>query len=218
MSKLYTAKDISKCYPWISPGTINHRVQQQFLKLENPSPGTGIPNMFTEEEVVHCAVLDELATLGVFGKLHTSPIHTTSINYREPYRDEKGQKMEKSWGSPDPFYVDLPFYRRLNYRVIVMVRILHEDIAGVNVHEVRFLEPTPEIPFQHIEPIPRGWGRYYYVMFAPEEFEGESFVQKQLDYWFDPKKKRVTRVWASHGFISVRKLYELAADALGLPE
>ena len=213
MSKLYTAKDISRCYPWISPGTINHRVQQQYLKLENPSPGSGIPNMFTEEEVVHCAVLDELAFLGVFAKLHTQ-----SINYQEPSRDEKGERIIKTWGSPDPFYVDLPFYRRHQYDVIVVVRVLHEDLVGTNVHEVRFVEPTPGIPFVHMEPIPKGWGRYYHVLFAPEEFEGESFLETVLAYWFAEETKRETRFWGSHGFISVRKLYELAAAVLGLSE
>ena len=94
----------------------------------------------------------------------------------------------------------------------------HEDLPGVNVHEVEYLEPTPEIPFEHIRAIPKGWGRYYYVLFAPEEFEGDSFLQHQIDYWFSPEKKPITRTWASKAFIRVRTLYELAADALGLAE
>lgn len=212
--RLYTAKDIEKCYPWISAGVTNHRVTIGAIPLAHKSPGTGIPNMFTLPELVHAAVVDELATLGVFGKLHD-----TSVNYQEPFRSDTGQLLSRCGGSPERFYVDLDFYVRWKFRVVVEVQVHHEDLPGQNTGEVQWREPTPDMPFLHIERIPRGWGRYYYVLYAPEtDLENKSFIQKQLDYWLSPTKARFTRTWSSKAFIRVRRLYELAADALNLPK
>jgi hypothetical protein len=210
--KLYTAKDVERCYPWITAGITNHRVTIGAIPLTHKSTGTGIPNMFTLYELVHCAVIDELATLGVFGKLHSA-----SVNYRDVVRDKGGKEIENAWGSPNPYHVELDFYQRWAFRVIVEIQIHHKDLPGTNVHDVKWCEPTEDVPFVHIEPIPKGWGRYYYVLYAPEYImEGKPFIQSELDYWLSPKKANVTRTQISKAFIHVRRLYELAATELGL--
>jgi len=212
--KLFTAKDVERCFPWITAGTTNYRVKQDIIKLEHPSTGTGIPNVFTLRELVHCAVIDELATLGVFGNLHS-----TSINYTEEVTPQDGQRQFKTFGSPDPYFVDLDFYQRHDFNVVAEIQIHHEDQPGVNVHDVVWHDPTPEIPIPHMEPIPKGWGRYYYVLFSPErDLEGNSFIRKQLAYWLKPEKEKINSTLISKAFIRVRRLYNMAAKSLGLPK
>jgi len=211
-TRLFTAKDCEKAFPWITAGTTNYRVKIRALPIEHPSPGTGIPNLFTLPELVHAAVLDELASLGVFGNLHTTAIH-----YIEPKgRNEKGETLTATWdGSTNPHYVDMGFYERWNYRVIVEVEFRHDGLYGSNLPgDVILYETDEQGNLQH----KKGRGRFYNVTYAPERVHEKSYIQRQLKYWLAPKKAKFNRAHAAKAFIRARTLYELAAEALDLRE
>lgn len=203
MSKLYTAKDVERCYPWITAWTTNHRVKKGALRIEHPSPGSGIPNLFTLPELIHCAVVDELSSLGVFGVQHsTATDYPTSVHYHDPFRHETGEKREKVWTGEgvDPYYVDYDFYKRHDYRVVVEVQVRHDILPGTNIPKNLSTGPA----------------RFYVVSYGPESFEGKSFIDARLDYWLSPNKDKFNRLHAAKGFIRVRQLYELARETLGL--
>lgn len=193
--RVYTAKDVERCFPWITAWTTNHRVKAGALRIAYPSTGTGIPNVLRFPELVHAGVVDELASLGVFGVQHSTTIH-----YREPRRDEKGEKQIRTWTghATDAYFVDYDFYERHDYRVVIEVQIRHDFLPGANV------------PREHRE----GPGRFYVVTYSPEIFEGEGFIEERLEYWRSPKKAQFNRLHAAKAFIRVRQLYELAADVL----
>jgi len=71
---LFSAKDVLRCFPWVSASVLHHRVSKGYIPLKGlkpgKGPGRGVPIMFTLPEVVHCGVVDELASLGVFGDLN----------------------------------------------------------------------------------------------------------------------------------------------------
>lgn len=211
--RLYTAKDVERCYPWISAGTTNYRVKSGAIPLTHPSPGTGIPNMFTLAELVHCAVIDELASLGVFGNLHTTVIH-----YIEPKgRNEKGETLTATWdGSTNPHYVDMNFYERWDFRVIAEVELRHDGLYGSNLpSEVVAIYHDKQGHLRHKE----GQGRFYNVTYAPETVHEKPYIEDRLDYWLSPKTpKRINRLHMAKAFIRVRQLYDLAAETLDLTE
>ncbi len=195
-SRLYTAKNVSECFPWISAWTVNHRVGTGALPIDHPSTGTGIPNMFRFPEVVHAAVVDELASLGVFAVQNS-----TSIRYRDPHRDEEGELKIKIWSgmATDAYYVDYGFYERHEYRVTVEIQLRHDILPGSN------------IPKKYQE----GPGRFYVVTYAPERFEDRPFIAETLDYWLSREKEKFNRLHCAKAFIRVRPLYDLAAEKLG---
>ncbi|MBI4964693.1 MAG: hypothetical protein HY913_15545 [Desulfomonile tiedjei] len=210
--QLYTAKDVERCYPWISAGTTNYRVKSGAIPLTHPSTGTGIPNMFTLPELVHCAVIDELASLGVFGNLHTTVIH-----YREPKgTNEKGEPITMAWdGSKNPHYVDMNFYERLDYRVIVEVELRHDGLYGSNLPRELILYRTDEHGMlQHKE----GHGRFYNVTYSSEVVHEKTYIDMRLEYWLAPRKAKFNRLHMAKAFIRVRQLYDLAAETLGFPK
>jgi hypothetical protein len=210
--KLYTAKDVENCFPWISAGTTNYRVKMGAIPLKHPSPGTGIPNMFTLPELIHSAVVDELASLGVFGNLHTTVIH-----YKEPKgRNEEGVPLTSAWdGSTNPHYVDIGFYERWDYHVIAEVELRHDGLYGSNLPRELILYRQDEhgMP-QHKE----GHGRFYNVTYAPERMHEKSYIHSRLKYWLSSQKKKFNLMHAAKAFIRVRQLYDLAADKLNLPK
>ena len=193
---LFTAKDVERCYPWISAWTVNNRVQKKMIPIEHASSGTGIPNMFTRREVVHCGVVDELACLGCFNNLNSTTVH-----YREPVGpDEKGAPRWKAWDRGlNAYYVDTDFYERHDYRVVIEVELRHDSIPGTNIpRELR-----------------EGPGRFYVVRYAPEDDYNHTYIEGRLDYWLSPKKKKFNRLHVSKAFIRVRPIFDLAAEALG---
>jgi hypothetical protein len=66
---LYTAKDVNTCFPWLKATTINNRIKSGYMNPTHSSSTTGIPNVFTLPELVHCAVLDDLSAMGALNDL-----------------------------------------------------------------------------------------------------------------------------------------------------
>lgn len=203
--KLYTAKDVERCFPWITAGTTNYRVKNDHIPLTHPSTGTGIPNLFTIPELVHCAVIDELASLGVFAVQNSTTIHYNTPRLREDGRPD----FETSHGpGTDAHYVRYDFYEQFSYNIIVEIQIRHNLLPGANV------------PREHR----KGPSRFFVVTYSPEityDWKANKtievpFITKQLGHWFDPKKRKTNRFHMAKAFIRIRQLYDLAAETLGL--
>lgn len=207
-AKLYTVKDVERCFPWISAGTTNYRVKSGAIPLTHPSTGTGIPNMFTVPELVHCAVIDELASLGVFAVQNSTTIHYEIPRLRE---DGIPEFTMATGPGTDAYYVRYDFYEQFLYNITVEIQVRHDLLPGAN------------IPREHRE----GPGRFYVVTYSPEityiwnENEKRAdeipFMTKRLDYWLAPGKAKLNKMHMAKAFIRVRQLYDLAAETLGLP-
>ena len=206
--KLYTAKDITKAFPWISAGIINHRVKEGVLPITNPSTGTGIPNMFTMAEVVHCAVVDELATIGCLGKLahvmagmsHPTSVISVPVTLAMEVTDVV-HCLE------NPFEVDLSIYEEHDFRVAVTVQILHE-------HCLTHLGMFP-LALSN-EPLPPG--RYYWITYHPQTFSSRENIEKEIAGWLiaccPVGGRTAVRDGATMAVVGVRSLYERAAATL----
>jgi hypothetical protein len=195
--QLFTSRDIERCYPWISAWTVNHRVKSGSLSITHKSAGTGIPNMFTLPELVHAAILDDLASLGVFAVQNSA-----AVQYLEPIEKVGEQwKYESSWGdSTDAFFVKYDFYERHDYRVKIHVELRHDHLRGAN------------IPKKYRE----GPGRFYVLTYGPDNFGDTTFMEHQLGDWLDPKRDHIHKMVTSVGFVYVRRLYDIALKKLGI--
>lgn len=118
-NQLYTTRDVRRCYPWIDDRTLAHRIASGHLKLTNPSPGSGIPHLFTFPELVHCAVLDELSCLGALSKGHR----------KFSLRKGGGRVGNDVWQWPFP-EIPAQYYTDKEYRVFVHVLIVHLRFPG----------------------------------------------------------------------------------------
>jgi hypothetical protein len=207
--RLYTAKDVERCYPWISAGTTNYRVKSGAIPLAHPSSGTGIPNMFTLPELVHCAVIDELASLGVFAVQNSTTIHYLIPRLRE---DGRLEFIAPTGPGTDAYFVRYDFYEQFSYHIVIEMQVRHDFLPGSNV------------PREHRE----GPGRFYVVTYSPEityvwkEKENKAveipFITQQLDDWLTRREAKRNRLHMAKAFIRVRQLYDLAAGTLGLPK
>lgn len=56
--------DVLKAFPWISNQLINNRIQRGHLRIRERSAGRGLPHIFSLPELVHAAILDEVAAFG----------------------------------------------------------------------------------------------------------------------------------------------------------
>ena len=210
--RLYTAKDCENCFPWILAGTTNHRVKENYLPIENPSTGTGIPNMFTIPELIHAAVFDSLASMGCFAKQKTM---SAVVHYREPFVSKDGtEKIRTRGGEAKPYYVDYSFYEKRNYNVVVGIELRHDGLYGSNLPK----EVIPLSPHDlEGKPYPKEkLGRFYIITYAAEFEHGKSYIDKKMQYWNSPKEAKFNRWVTAHAFIKVRPLYEIAAETLGL--
>jgi hypothetical protein len=76
----FTAKDVIDAFPWIKPSVLHHRVKRGFIPLREKPAGQGIPILFTFPELVHCGVIDELASLGVFSDVKRVSVNADALN------------------------------------------------------------------------------------------------------------------------------------------
>lgn len=193
--KLYTAKFVSEVFGWMSAWAVNNRIKNGHQKIVHESSGQGIPNMFYLSEVVHAAVVDEFSSLGVFGNQIKSSIH-----YAKPYIDENSKPRFRIEGgrAEKPTTVEPGYYEDFDYRVIIEIEIRHDKLPGSN------------IPKEDRE----GPGRFCVVTYAPEEYEGRSFMYERLDYWRDPNKIKHNKFVTAKSYIKVRPFYEMVLDKL----
>lgn len=61
---VFVMRDVLTAYPWLSQQIVHHRIKREFIKLRHSPRGKGTNNVFTLPELVHVAVVDELASLG----------------------------------------------------------------------------------------------------------------------------------------------------------
>jgi len=57
----------------------SYRINNGFLPIEHPSSGSGTPHLFSFPELVHCAVIDDLGSLGMFKRENWDPKNIETI-------------------------------------------------------------------------------------------------------------------------------------------
>ncbi len=68
-NRTFGLTDVLTAYPWISQQILNHRIQQKFVTLKHPARGKGTRHSFSLAELVHVAVVDEIASMGALTDL-----------------------------------------------------------------------------------------------------------------------------------------------------
>lgn len=69
----YQLRDVLRCYPWLAPSTVSRRIYSGVFPVEHV-PTRGCPQLFSFGELIHCAVIDDLAAFGLLGR-YWNPIN-----------------------------------------------------------------------------------------------------------------------------------------------
>jgi hypothetical protein len=67
--RLFKMQDVLTAFPWLSQQTVCYRIKRGFINLKHRAKGKGSNNEFSLAELVHVAVVDEIASLGAFTDL-----------------------------------------------------------------------------------------------------------------------------------------------------
>jgi hypothetical protein len=61
---LFQMRDVITCFPWLNHNTQNYRLSKGFTVASVYPQGKGTAALFTFPQLIHLAVIDELASLG----------------------------------------------------------------------------------------------------------------------------------------------------------
>ena len=217
-NRLFTAKDVVKAYPYITPETIKYRIKKGFLRLSHQSSGTGIPHVLKLPELVHAGVQHEQALLGLFSDLAsiTADIEemvVSAITTEHPFTVEEpgsAPRQVTEYTPPptrtarkleDPFDFDPGFYEKHQYRCVVRIQVLHEAHMNLAGHAFISLSEKPKS------------GSFFHLTYMPDTLNDVNVCRRNIENWAEEPRRRDGFAIA---FISVRALYERACEALEL--
>jgi hypothetical protein len=123
--KLFKTEDVLKAYPWISAATLHHRVKKNSLPIRHRSRTRGVANEFTEPELVHCGVVDILASMGLLIDKERVLSSLYGYKLRKLVTDFPDAGPLEFWPF-ESLAMLCDFYEAYNYNVIVSVRIEYE--------------------------------------------------------------------------------------------
>ncbi len=193
--RIFTTQDVLNAFPWMSPATLHYRIKQGFLPLRDRSRVRGIPNKFTEQELIQAGVLDCLASFGVLQNVsergrsgrqrssHSVYAHALAGDLSLTIRPgQQGLQPDTpvDIGSAWDMSVIAPIYRKHNYDITIRV-------------ETEYRRYPPE--------------RLYSICYYPSTLHGRNMGQDALSEY------QSLYAYGSHlsiGFVLVKRIFEEA--------